>query len=363
MVEMEQEPRPITHDDLHATYVDRSIRELQRAVQEEEGVLAELRRGVAGAAPVTSAAASLTIMTTAYEAAARSDPFLPFADSVLPALLALRKTHGVLAESQVYLESGDLFKKPTPSSTTSTTTASDQARRKLAMDKARLDDQRALQTALETRIVALRSGLETRRTMTADEKRQEALNALHTKKRDYDRDTAALLKSLKQFIQNRLGPMLAAEELGGPVVGGMMDVQADDLAAGFSSQGKPRKARSAQASDKASKKKEDRRQRRIDEIWGPRAGGGGSEDGDDDNGSEDGGNWDEATAAAAEMQELTEELLNALASAGGDSSAAYVTITRESAAARFLVRSKVAHFHPRDATRLRLVDFGRELDD
>lgn len=294
-------------------------------------------------------------MTTAYEAAARSDPFLPFADSVLPALLALRKAHGVVAESQTYLGGEGAASSPTL----------DQARKRLTMDKARLDDQRALQTALEARIVALRSGLETRSTMTAEEKRQEALDKLRTTKSDYDRDTAALLKSLKQFIQDRLGPMLAAEELGGPVVGGIVDVQTDDLAAGFSSQGKPRKP---PAGDKAGKngkeRNEDRRQQRIDEIWGPRAGGGGGsgedEEGDDE---EDRSNWDEATAAAAEMQELTEELLNALAGAGGDSSAAYVTISRESAAARFLVRSKVAHFHPRDATKLRLVDFGRELDD
>ncbi|CAK7220254.1 hypothetical protein SEUCBS140593_004171 [Sporothrix eucalyptigena] len=349
---MEQEPRPITHDDLHATYVERSIRELQRAVQEEAGVLAELRRGVAEAAPVTLAAASLSIMITAYEAAARSDPFLPFADSVLPALVALRKTHGVLAESHTYLEGGDVSKL---------TSTLDQSRKRLAKDKARLDDQRALQTALEARIVALRSGLETQSTMTTAEKRQEALDALATKKREYDRDTAALLKTLKQFIQDRLGPMLAAEELGGPVVGGMADVQSDALAAGFSSQGKPRKP-SSTATEKAGKKNEDRRQRRIDEIWGSRAPAREvGEDGEDE--EEDTGDWDEATAAASEMQELTEELLNALAGAGGDNSASYVTITRESAAARFLVRSKVAHFHPRDATKLRLVDFGRELDD
>ncbi len=30
-------------DDLHATYVERSIRELQRTLQEEEGVLAGVR--------------------------------------------------------------------------------------------------------------------------------------------------------------------------------------------------------------------------------------------------------------------------------------------------------------------------------
>lgn len=296
---------------------------------------------------MTSATASLSIMATAYEAAARSDPFLPFADSVLPALLAMRKTHSVMAESETYL--GGEGSKSSP--------ALAEAQKRLAMDKARLDDQRALQTALEERIVALQSGLETRSTMTAEEKRQEALDKLRTKKSDYDRDTAALLKSLKQFIQDRLGPMLAAEELGGPVVGGMVDVQTDDLAAGFSSQGKLRKPPSGDKAGKNGKdRNEDRRQRRIDEIWGTR-------DGEGDEAEEDRSNWDESTAAAAEMQELTEELLNALAGAGGDSSAAYVTIARESAAARFLVRSKVAHFHPRDATKLRLIDFGRELDD
>ncbi|KAL1902885.1 hypothetical protein Sste5346_000796 [Sporothrix stenoceras] len=348
---MEDAPRPITQDSLHAIYVERSIRELQRAVQEEEDVLAELRRGVAGAAPLTSATASLSIMATAYEAAARSDPFLPFADSVLPALLAMRKTHGVMAESETYL--GGEGSKSSP--------ALGEVQKWLAMDKARLEDQRSLQVALEERIVALQSGLEARGTMTAEEKRQEALDKLRTKKSDYDRDTAALLKSLKQFIQGRLGPMLAAEELGGPVVGGMVDVQTDDLASGFSSQGKLRKPPSGDKAGKNGKdRNEDRRQRRIDEIWGPRASAG--EDGEDDE-EEDRSNWDEATAAAVEMQELTEELLNAQAGAGGDSSAAYVTIARESAAARFLVRSKVAHFHPRDATKLRLIDFGRELDD
>lgn len=63
------------------------------------------------------------------------------------------------------------------------------------------------------------------------------------------------------------------------------------------------------------------------------------------------------------MKDLTEALLNSLMESGGDSSAAYVELPKETAAARFLVRSKVAQFHPRDSTKLRLIDFGRELDD
>ncbi|CAK7263171.1 hypothetical protein SEPCBS119000_000346 [Sporothrix epigloea] len=361
---MEQDVRPITRDDLHATFVERSIRELQRLVQEEEGVVAELSRGVMASPQVTSPDSMLAIMATAYNEVARSDPFLPFADSVVPALLALRKTCAVTAESQVCLD-GQVSETDLRGRLTDlplSTDAIDRAQKRLAGDKARLEDQRALKLALEARIVALQNSLASRSTMTAAEQRQEAVDALHAKKRDYDRDTFALLKSLKGFIQNRLGPMLAAEELGGPVVSGMMDIQDDDLAAGFSSQGRPRKVPSAGNSGRLSKQKEDQRQRRIDEIWGPKSGADGGED-EEGNEIEDSCSRDEVTAAAAEMQELTEELLNALASAGGDSSAAYVTIARESAAARFLVRSKVAHFHPRDASRLRLVDFGRELDD
>lgn len=319
------------------------------------------------------------MIATAYEAVSRSEPFLPFADSVLPALLALRKTHGVTAESLACLD-GRLSCKDVrerPIEFPLSTAAFEKARKQLAEDKARLEDQRALHIALEARIVALRSSLESRSSMTAVEQRQEALDALRAKKRDYDRDTAALLKALKAFIHDRLGPMLAAEELGGPIVSGMMDIEDSDLAAGFRSKGVKRKRLYNRKSGKFSKPTKDQRQRRIDEMWIPRAGAEGIEDegdkdegGEDEGGEDDGenedensGSWDEAKAAAAELQELTEELLNATASAEGDGSAAYVTIARESAAARFLVRSKVAHFHPRDATRLRLHDFGRELDD
>ena len=60
------------------------------------------------------------------------------------------------------------------------------------------------------------------------------------------------------------------------------------------------------------------------------------------------------------MRDLLEQLLDAAMEAG---SGVYVHIQRESAASRFLVRAKVAQLHPKDAKRIRLVDFGRELDD
>ena len=170
---------------------------------------------------------------------------------------------------------------------------------------------------------------------------------LKQQKDHWDKQTSSLMKQLDWFIGEHLGPMLAAEELGGPVVGGLMDIDPDDLSAGFSAHGKLKKAPSQPDHDK--------RQRRLDDIWGPQD--------QQDQPNKRKRERDEASAASAEMRDLTEQLMNKLMEAGGDTSAAYLEIPRESAAARFLVRSKVAVFHPKDARRLRLVDFGRDLED
>ena len=57
---------------------------------------------------------------------------------------------------------------------------------------------------------------------------------------------------------------------------------------------------------------------------------------------------------------LTESLLNAAAS-GGESTP-YIAIDKETAAVRFLVRAKVAQFHPKDATKLALQGFDLERE-
>jgi hypothetical protein len=137
--------------------------------------------------------------------------------------------------------------------------------------------------------------------------------------------------------------MLAAEELGGPVVGGMVDIETDALATGFNAQGKLKKPQDS------TKDSDGRRQRRLDEIWGNAVEG-------------DNELVDEVTAACNEMKQLLQALIQQLEEAKGDNSRSYVRLPRESAAARFLVRSKVAQFDTRDASRLRLIDFGRELD-
>ena len=275
--------------------------------------------------------ASIEMMVKAYRDVAQSQPFLPFPDSALPALLALRQSHQTTAESREYIDAQKAML--------------DQVNRQMEELRSNIEEQLALQAALQKRVKTLEEGLKDRLEKTPEQMAEEHANELIRQKAEYDKETSALMKSLDWFIEEHLGPMLAAEELGGPVVGDLLDIDAEELSAGFNARGKPKKSKS--------QPDEDRRQRRIDDIWGS---------GQQEQTGKRKRQGDEAAAAGTEMRELIEQLLNGAMESGGDSSAAYVKLPRESAAARFLVRSKVAEFHPKDAARLRLIDFGRELD-
>ena len=293
----------------------------------------QLKSTAASSGAGLSAKDSLDIMTNAYQAVTEAEPLLPPPGSVLPALLAMRRAQQTISETKEY--------------TDSQADSLGQLERRIEAERVNLREQQALQLALESRIQSLRDGLESREEKTEDQIAKEHIAKLKQQKDHWDKQTSSLMKQLDWFIGEHLGPMLAAEELGGPVVGGLMDIDPDDLSAGFSAHGKLKKAPSQPDHDK--------RQRRLDDIWGPQD--------QQDQPNKRKRERDEASAASAEMRDLTEQLMNKLMEAGGDTSAAYVEIPRESAAARFLVRSKVAVFHPKDARRLRLVDFGRDLED
>ncbi|GJN73175.1 hypothetical protein VFPFJ_03591 [Purpureocillium lilacinum] len=318
----------------YAASLEYTLKELQRKVKEHETTLNKLRSKHDDTA-LLSPHAQASVLKSALEEVTNSEPFLPSPGSVLPALVALRKTHRTIVESKAYLAAQG--------------SETDRVRKQLETNRAGLRDQQLLTGALEARIQTLRHEIDSGAAGRPEDGAKKRMAELEAKKRRYDAGTKKLMKSLLGFIDNRLAAMLAAEELGGPVVGDLMDIDSDDLAAGFNAAGKLKRVK------EGAKANEDKRQRRIDDIWG--AGGG---DGD---GTTAAGGEDEVTAAGREMRALTEELLNALAEAKGDNSASYVQLGRESAAARFLVRSRVAQFHPKDATKLRLVDFGRELED
>ncbi|KAI1436740.1 hypothetical protein GGR50DRAFT_188715 [Xylaria sp. CBS 124048] len=325
-----QAPQVDDHDLLHASNLDITLRELQRVVEEHQNALSKLRATPAASSEgqPLPATAPLAIMKEAYDELTSSTPYLPFPGSVLPALVALRRTHQAIQEAEAYL--------------TSHNESVEDAKKNLELAKADFSNQQALARSLRNRIQQLQDGLETRMEMGPEDIARERINELRQKKKKYDRETSKLLKALRKFIDTRLASMLAAEELGGPIVGDMMDIAEEDLAAGFNAQGRLKPAKA--------KPQEDKRQRRIDEIWGTGEAGSGHD-------------RDEVSAAGQEMRDLTEQLLNSLSQAEGDRSAAYVHLPKESAAARFLVRAKVAQFHPKDSSRLRLIDFGRELDD
>jgi hypothetical protein len=57
------------------------------------------------------------------------------------------------------------------------------------------------------------------------------------------------------------------------------------------------------------------------------------------------------------MHELIDKLLQV-----ASTSSSYLELERDSAASRFLVKAKIAQYHPRDSRRMRLIDVAREID-
>lgn len=210
----------------------------------------------------------------------------------------------------------------------------------LRHEEANLHDANLLTQAMEKRIERLRVQHQDRSQKTPAQLARELIAAKRAKRDTYDQETQRLGQAINDFINDYLSSMIAAEELGGPVVGDMLDVEDDTLAAGFTKKGRAKLPKKS-VSEKS-------RQRRIDRIWGNQSA------------AEDGEPLTEAEAADAEMRQLIEDLFATLLGPGGGK--AYYQLKRDSAASRFLVRAKIAHYHPKDAKKLRLIEFGRELE-
>ena len=270
----------------------------------------------------------LQIIKRAYASLTPSEPQLPLTNSALPALLALR------AAQRLITDSADQIRK--------THSLLQSARSRLSKEQSDLQDASLLTKALETRIDLLRNTRSSKFQESPDDAARALIETEGTRKGTYDRDTKLTMRALVRFINSTLAPMLAAEELGGPVVGDTLDVTEEMLAAGFNNQGKPKRSKAPI--------NEDKRQRRIDDIWGLQ--------GEDGQFEENPRN--ESQAAGEEMKALVEELLNAESE---DGTGPWIRLERESAASRFLVRSGVALLHRTDAKRIRLVDYAREVDD
>lgn len=218
------------------------------------------------------------------------------------------------------------------------------SRAQLRQEEADLRDAHSITQALEGRIEKLRSEKEEQLGKGRGEWAKNLIQEQQQRERQYMMGLRNLMKAFNQFVDEQLAAMLAAEDLGGPVVGDLVGIDEEMLKAGFTQQGKVKKT------DADNARTEAKRKMRNEEIWV-------SEKGSED---EEIRARSEREAARASFRSLTEDLLNA--AAGDENSDSYITISRESAAVRFLIRAKVAKFHPDDTRKLRLVDFGREWD-
>ena len=207
-----------------------------------------------------------------------------------------------------------------------------------------LRDAQSITQALEARIENIRLQNEEQMGKSAEESAKDIIQEQQRRKQHYVTALNDLVKAFKTFVNEQLAAMLAAEDLGGPVVGDLVQIDEEMLRAGFNRQGKAKKTDAGNATTEA------KRRSRNEKIWGV--------DAADQNGK---ASLSEKDAAQGSFGSLTEDLLNA--ASGEENSDPYIKISGESAAVRFLIRAKVAQFHPEDARKLRLVDLGREWDD
>ena len=219
----------------------------------------------------------------------------------------------------------------------------EKAEQRLRQEEVNLNDARSITRALKERIARVQREQQEQSQKSTEDVIKGVIQEHDQQRRHYIMELRNLVKAFNRFVDQDLATMVAVEDLGGPVVGDLLEIDGDTLRTGFTQQGRPRKAKAEKTKDDA------KRKRRNEEIWG-------SEDEDMAESTRS-----EKDAAGASFRQLTEDLLNA--AAGEVDSDPYIRISRESAAVRFLVRAKVAQFHPDDARQLRLIDFGLELDE
>lgn len=260
----------------------------------------------------------------AYRLLTPTEPVLPQPESPLPALLALRSTLESVHQSKGTISDHDERIK--------------KAAMELRREERSLGEVRYLTAALEGRVGRLRTEHADQSNMTDQEIVADLMSECQKTKDRYTKGLRNLVRALNKFLTDHLAVMIAAEDLGGPVVGDDLDIDEATLEAGFTHQGKPKK--SSTEGSRGNKK----RKRRNELIWGEES----AEDSDKHA-------KNEKDAAADSFRSLTECLLNAAADDSNEES--YVTIAKESAAVRFLVRAKIAQFDPNDARKLRLLNF------
>ncbi|KAI5797863.1 hypothetical protein DFH27DRAFT_653645 [Peziza echinospora] len=260
---------------------------------------------------------------------------------------------------------------------------------KLTTQHTHLTSSHALTTTLRNRIEDLTNQLHLRGLSSASTTSQlpdEANVAKHILATTtalvtrYSKAQRYLLRGMARFIDSQhVGKMVAAEAGGGAVVGEDLDptLSLSRRAGREKGQRDIKEMLTSHSEEKSKPSSSGKRRKRDNDEDG------GNSDADEEEQEPD---LTPTTAATNELKSLIEALMNAAvsvsSSAGGSSIDAYIPVDAgtststststpqqrrrgpaDSAAARFLVRAGVAQFHPRDARRIKLVNFGRAVED
>ena len=274
----------------------------------------------------------MKIISAAYSTLSGAEPWLPPSNSCLPALLALHDIQKVISETQDTIAS--------------ICTQLKTVRGVLVQEAKGLAESELLRTKFETRLKSVRQDAAQRAWQTPDEVAQVVLATERKQAQHYKREHKSVTATLSRFVDSQLAPLIAAEELGGPVAGTAIDISEDVLAAGYTVKGKQNKAQKKLSNDS--------RQRRINQMFNSA-----------DTVAEDVDNEDEEhDTELSKAKNATQDLLHQLIEMSIDhDNSRYIALEKENAASRFLVRAKVAVLHPKDAKKLKLVDFAKTFHD
>ncbi|KAL3471878.1 hypothetical protein BJX99DRAFT_236528 [Aspergillus californicus] len=303
--------------------LDDTLRELQDRVKRQEEDLRKLRAANSKGTDPSPRIVQVRRAKKAYDSLLKLETDLPQTESPLPSLIALRETSRIIKDSKI--------------SVFVTAEKLANARQRLKSEETDLRDAQLIRDGLRKRIDAIKQGKSTNEEKLPSEVARELLKEQRRKKDDLDKETDRTRDALHEFCARTLASMIAAEDLGGPAVGDAADVTDLTLASGYTRHGKPKKPKATETDD------QNNDQHRIDDMLRRQTG------------QERNQPSNKREAAATEMRELLDVLL--------DAGSSYIDLSDETAAPRFLVRAKVAQFHPRDARRIRLIDFGRALND
>ena len=172
---------------------------------------------------------------------------MPSPESPLPALLALRITLNLIEESKQTIRE--------------THTRLAEANAEFGRESQSLNDARYLTSALEERIQRLRNEQDDHMNQSAQDIAGNLVAEQLRRKSHYAKELRGMVRAFNRFVKERLALMLAAEDLGGPIVGDDLSLDENVLKAGFTQKGQRRTV------DMNGDGAQEKRSRRNEEIW------------------------------------------------------------------------------------------------